>query len=370
MDLSAIKSDVTPETIVEIFVPVFLLSIAVEIIYSQITKKKTYRLFDTIHDLALGTFQQMVGVLTTGFLIGAYLWFQSYLSLNALFDIPLFPEDNIWSWVIAFVLVDFVYYWFHRSAHEINLFWASHIAHHSSEEYNLAVALRQSATQKFFSFWFYMPLAIIGVTWKQMAVCYGLNLVYQFFVHTRLIGKLGPLEWFMNTPSHHRVHHGRNLEYIDKNHAGVFIIWDKLFRTFQEEHIEPTYGITTRLHTYNPLQANFHHYFYIFTELRKIKSWRDRLLFLFKRPGWKPDSLGPSTFPQPLTAEDLIPLAVKSTNKQATVIIVSFAILLLTGTQIMKLAQSGNMHYAFIGACMLLIALSFMGWMIDRTVKT
>lgn len=158
------------------------------------------------------------------------------------------------SWAVVFVLVDLAYYWSHRFAHEVNILWAGHVVHHSSEEYNLPVALRQSSLHGLMSWIFYMPLAAIGVPWRMFVTCNAINLVYQFWIHTRAVGQMGSLtEAVMNTPSHHRVHHGVNPKYQDKSYAGVFIVFDRWFWSFQAEEEEPVYGITKPLQSWNPL---------------------------------------------------------------------------------------------------------------------
>jgi hypothetical protein len=188
--------------------------------------------------------------------------------------------------------VDLLYYWFHRLSHEINFLWAAHVVHHQSEEYNLTVALRQSALQPFFSNVFYWPLALLGVPPPVFLACVSFNTLYQFWIHTRLLGRLGPLEQLLMTPSHHRVHHGRNPRYIDRNHGGTFILWDKLFGTFEPETEEVVYGITKPLASWNPLWANLHDWLELGRAARATQRWRDKLLVFLKPPGWLPDDLG------------------------------------------------------------------------------
>jgi hypothetical protein len=195
-------------------------------------------------------------------------------------------------WVACFLGVDLCYYWFHRLSHERNGLWATHIVHHSSEEYNLAVALRQSAVGSAFSWVFYLPLALAGFPPVMFLACSSFNTLYQFWIHTRAIGTLGPLEWVMNTPSHHRVHHACNPKYIDRNYAGVFIVWDRLFGSFRREDEEPAFGITKPLRSWNPLWANLHYWAEMFDTARRSGRWADRLRVLVERPGWRPVELG------------------------------------------------------------------------------
>ena len=178
-------------------------------------------------------------------------------------------------------------------SHQVNLFWGGHSVHHQSEEYNLSVALRQSSSQTIWTFLFYTPMALGGIDPLVLVSVSGFNLLYQFWIHTESINRLPKwFEWFFNTPSHHRVHHARNPKYIDKNHAGTFIIWDKMFGTFREEEERPTYGITKNLNSWNPVWANFAHYNDMLIDMRNIKGFKDKLKYVFRKPGWLPESLG------------------------------------------------------------------------------
>jgi hypothetical protein len=177
-------------------------------------------------------------------------------------------------------------------SHEVNAFWAAHVVHHQSEDFNLAVALRQSALQSGFSWVFYLPLALAGFPPLVFLACSSFNTLYQFWIHTRAIGRLGPLEWVLNTPSNHRVHHGRNPKYIDRNHGGTLIVWDRLFGTYQAEEEEPVYGITQPLASWNPVWANLHYWVELLQTARRTRSWSDRIRLFLKPPGWRPSELG------------------------------------------------------------------------------
>ncbi|MCA9698445.1 MAG: sterol desaturase family protein, partial [Myxococcales bacterium] len=185
----------------------------------------------------------------------------------------------------------------HRWSHEVNFLWASHIVHHQSEEYNLTVALRQSAFQGLFSIWLYLPLALVGVPPLVYVFSSQINTIYQFWIHTRLVKRMGPLEWVLNTPSHHRVHHGADPLYLDRNYAGMLIVWDRWFGSFQEEREEPTYGTTKPLAHWNPLWANFDYWATLIREARSMPRLRDRLQIWFRHPGWRPEQ------PQPIVSE-------------------------------------------------------------------
>lgn len=270
---------------VVIAIPMYFILMAIEMIALRFQKHPGYRLNDAITNINCGVISQVTGVFIKVLSIGIYTLIYEKL---ALFQIP----NTVWTFFVLFFLYDFCYYWAHRKSHEINLFWGGHVVHHSSEEYNLSVALRQSSTQTFWTFFFYFPLALLGFDPLLLILVSGINLLYQFWIHTETIGKMGFFEKFMNTPSHHRVHHGRNPKYIDKNHGGTFIIFDKWFGTFQEEEETPTYGITTPINSWNPLWINLSHYVTIKKELGMIHGLRDKIRYLFNKPGWLPDYLG------------------------------------------------------------------------------
>lgn len=191
------------------------------------------------------------------------------------------------AWAVALVGWDFAYYWHHRLEHECRMFWASHVNHHSSRCFNLSTALRQPWTPVTMLV-FFPPLAVVGVPPWMIMVSGGINLIYQFWIHTEVIGKLPRwVEAVFNTPSHHRVHHGTNTEYLDKNYAGVLIVWDRLFGTFTEERARVVYGLTKNITTYNPFVIAFHEYAAIFRDVRAARSWRDRLGIVWHGPGWR-----------------------------------------------------------------------------------
>lgn len=266
-------------------IPVFFLLIGIELVVERFSHRKLYRLPDAIANLSCGITSQLSGLFMRVFAIGVY---EVLYSQAALFHL----ERNWIYWLALFLLVDLAYYWGHRMSHEINLFWGGHVVHHQSEDYNLSVALRQSSFQVVWTFAFSLPLALIGFETLDFALLSALNTLYQFWIHTETINKMGWFEILFNTPSHHRVHHGRNPKYIDKNHAGTLIIWDKMFGTFRQEEERPTYGITKPLQSWNPVWANISHYASMAEDLKRMLTWRDKINFLFKKPGWLPEYLG------------------------------------------------------------------------------
>jgi sterol desaturase/sphingolipid hydroxylase (fatty acid hydroxylase superfamily) len=199
-----------------------------------------------------------------------------------------FSASNPWSWVVLFFAEDLIYYWYHRIHHEVRFFWASHVVHHSSQYYNLTTALRQTWTPMTgLPFW--LPLALVGFSPQMIITQQSISLLYQFFLHTERINKLPrAIEWFWNTPSHHRVHHGANEVYLDRNYGGILIIWDRLFRSFEPEGERVVYGLTKNIDTFNPVRVGFHEFAAIWRDVRHASTWRARLGYTFAHPGWSP----------------------------------------------------------------------------------
>ncbi|MCR9095656.1 MAG: sterol desaturase family protein [bacterium] len=282
---------------IAVAVPAFFVLIAVELWIARRRGHAYYRLNDSLNDLATGVLQQLVTLLFAATIVAGYFWIHA---THRLFDLS---ADSLLVWIGCFVGVDFAYYWFHRLSHEINFLWAAHVVHHQSEEYNLTVALRQSALQPFMSIPFYWPLALLGVPPLVFLACSSFNTLYQFWIHTREIGTLGPLEQILMTPSHHRVHHGRNPIYIDRNHGGTFIVWDKLFGTFEPESEEVVYGVTKPLASWNPVWANLDYWIDLARAARATRRGRDKLLVFLARPGWMPTDLGGFQAAPPLSSD-------------------------------------------------------------------
>ncbi|MGJ3231429.1 MAG: sterol desaturase family protein [Oceanicaulis sp.] len=267
-------------------IPGFVLLIVAEMIHARLTGRTQYEPRDTAASLAMG-----IGNTASGIVLGgiALAWF-GFIEQFALLDIGW----AWWAFLLAFVLDDFVYYWSHRFAHTVRWWWADHVIHHSSQHYNLSTALRQPwlspLTLKFIFFGSW--LVLIGFPPAMIAFVGALNLIYQFWIHTEAVPKLwGPIEAVMNTPSHHRVHHATNPRYLDRNYAGVFIIWDRMFGTFEpEREDEPCrYGIVRNLATYNPIKICLHEWVGILKDVRSAKSVRDALGYWLGPPGWSPD---------------------------------------------------------------------------------
>ena len=265
--------------------PGFVALILVEMVAIRGGIRGRYDWRDSLTSLTLGLGSTLAAVVFGGIIVGWYQWLYSF----RLLDIPL----TWWSAVLCFVGDDFCYYWFHRSAHRVRWFWASHIVHHSSQHYNLTTALRQTWTGFISaSFAFRLPLLLLGFDPRLVLFVAGLNLVYQFWVHTEAVHRLPlGLEYWLNTPSHHRVHHGSNPRYLDRNYGGVFIVWDRLFGTFEPEHAdEPVrYGIVKNLASFNPLWAATHEWWAIAGDVWSAPDWRSRWHYVVGPPGWSAD---------------------------------------------------------------------------------
>nr|XP_020855695.1 alkylglycerol monooxygenase isoform X4 [Phascolarctos cinereus] len=262
--------------------PFFISLMLLELVLGWILKGKlAVRVDDALTSISAGILSRlpMLFFRSIEFSTYIYVW-EKYRLFNL-------PWDSPWTWHLTFLGVDLGYYWFHRMAHEVNIMWAAHQTHHSSEAYNLSTALRQSALQVYTSWIFYCPLALI-IPPPVYAVHLQFNLLYQFWIHTEVIENLGPLELILNTPSHHRVHHGRNRYCIDKNFAGTLIIWDRIFGTFEAENEKVSYGLTHPINTFEPLKVQFHHMHYIWTTFWITPGLWNKLSVIFKGPGWSP----------------------------------------------------------------------------------
>jgi len=273
-----------PPALLYYAIPGFLLLLSLEAWFSYRENKDLYEKRDTWSSLGLGIGNVIIGFVTKAMIFGFFLLLYEY----RVFDL----NPNLWwYWVILFFADDFSYYWFHRTAHNVNWFWASHVVHHSSQRYNLAAALRQTWTGNLtgsFLFWAWMPLVGFHPIW--IMFMQQISLIYQFWIHTETVHKLpNPLEFILNTPSHHRVHHGSDLKYLDKNHAGILIIWDRMFGTFQAEEERPTYGLTRNINSFNPVVVALKTWGELFKGALKSGSVRNAVNYFIQPPGWSHD---------------------------------------------------------------------------------
>ncbi|WP_160715739.1 sterol desaturase family protein [Chitinophaga solisilvae] len=272
-----------PPNLIMYAIPGFVLLILLEIVVTTIDHRDLYEPKDALSSIAMGLGNVFIGLFTKGVILGIYLFVYEFRFFTLGF--------TWWAWVLCFFADDFSYYWFHRSSHTVRFFWASHVIHHSSQKYTLATALRQTWTGNLtgtFLFWLWMPLA--GFHPVMVLSMQAISLIYQFWIHTEVINKLpAPIEYIFNTPSHHRVHHGSDIAYLDRNHAGILIIWDRLFGTFTPEGKRPAYGLTSNINTFNPLRIATHEWVSIWQDVRQSKSLREALRYIFNAPGWSAD---------------------------------------------------------------------------------
>jgi sterol desaturase/sphingolipid hydroxylase (fatty acid hydroxylase superfamily) len=277
--------------LIALAVPFFLLAIIIELIVDRARHKGLFRANDAINSLSAGILSTTTGYFTKflKFIIWGYV-----LQNFALIDMPLSWFDTspqgIALWVTAAIAWDFCYYWFHRFSHEISILWAAHAVHHQSEDYNLSTALRQTSTGFLFGWIFYLPLFLIGFPLEVLITVNAINLIYQFWVHTQTVRRLGVLDYILITPSNHRVHHGQNERYIDKNYGGMLILWDRMFCTFEDEHDDDpvVFGVRKPLASWNPFWANLQVYDYLLFDARKTARWQDKISVWFRRTGWRP----------------------------------------------------------------------------------
>ena len=274
----------TGAQIIVLATPVFLLLIALEYAVGRARGRNTYRLNDTLNSIGLGVMSQVTGVFGKLLRIGMYTLVFEHVAITRL------PADALWVWLFALLFYDFCYYWLHRAGHRVAVLWAAHAVHHQSEDYNLGTALRQTSSGFLLGWLFYVPMAIVGVPPLVFGVVALIDLLYQFWVHTQQVDRLGWFDRWFCSPSNHRVHHAVNDRYLDKNYGGILIVWDRLFGSFMpEDDAEPcVYGTRGPLRSWNPVWANLHNYAEMAQDSWRAQAWGDKLRVWFKHPGWRP----------------------------------------------------------------------------------
>ncbi|MFD0861033.1 sterol desaturase family protein [Sungkyunkwania multivorans] len=267
-------------------VPIFLVAMVLEVIISRKKHLELYYGKDTAASMWMLIFSALVEFFPKA------LAFIAFFYLHEISPLKDIVGRQWWAWISLFFLEDFTYYWFHRANHEIRLFWAGHVPHHSSVKMNFGTALRQGVGERVHKFFFWLWLPLLGFDALMIFTMMGISLIYQFWIHTELVGKLpAPIEFIFNTPSHHRVHHASNIRYLDCNHAGVLIIWDRMFGTFSEEKYDakPVYGLTQNIESYHPFIVATHEYKAIKNDVSRAKKLKDKLKYIFFAPGWSHD---------------------------------------------------------------------------------
>ncbi len=281
--------------IIVLATPLFLALIALEYVVGVKRGRNTYRVDDAMASMGLGMLSQVVGVFSKALTVGIYTTLFTHVSLQAL------PATSWWVWLLALVLYDFLYYWHHRLGHTVALLWCAHAVHHQSEDYNLSTALRQTGSGWLAGWVFYLPMAVLGVPPLVFGTVALVDLLYQFWVHTQQINRLGWFDRVFCSPSNHRVHHAVNDVYLDRNYGGILVIWDRLFGTFQPELEAEScvYGTRTPLRSWNPLWANVALYGALWHDAWHTRRWRDKLRLWFKPPGWRPNDVATMRPPAP-----------------------------------------------------------------------
>ena len=285
---------IAAEKVIALATPVFFALIGIELLVARLRGRRAYRSNDAVTSIGLGVISQLAGVFLKVLTVGVYAWCVEHVALFAL------PADAWWVWVSGLLLYDFLYYWLHRMGHEVNILWAAHVVHHQSEDYNLSTALRQTATGGLLGWLFYLPMALLGYPVSVFVAVALIDLLYQFWVHTEQVGKLGWFDRVFCSPSNHRAHHAVNDRYLDHNYGGILILWDRLFGTFVEENDRdpPVYGTRAPLRSFNPLWANLEVYWATWQDARRATRWRDKLQIWFRPPGWRPADVA-AAYPKP-----------------------------------------------------------------------
>lgn len=286
MNLETIANEFAKDDLIYYFVPLFLLAMILEMVYNHHKNLHLYKKADTKASLWMMLLVSIVD------LAPKFLFFMVFYQLHNFSPFADIIVRQWWAWVILFIVDDFIYYWFHRFNHQIRFFWAGHVSHHSAIRMNFATALRQGVGERVHKYLFWLPLPLLGFDPLMIFTVMSVNLFYQFWVHTELVHRLP--RWFetiFNTPSHHRVHHASNIRYLDCNHGGVFILWDKLFGTFSQEmdSEKPAYGLTENITSTKPIFVATHEYQALFKDVIRADRWQDKLKYLFMAPGWSHD---------------------------------------------------------------------------------
>lgn len=349
-----------PELIITWATPVFFLLIGVELLVAKLRGRRAYATNDAMNSIGLGVISQIVGVFSKLLTFGIYAWCEQHLALFTL------PADSLWVWAGALLMYDFCYYWLHRCGHEVNILWAAHVVHHQSEHYNLSTALRQTGSGALLGWLFYLPLALLGVPLKVFVIVALIDLLYQFWVHTEQIGRLGWFDRVFCSPSNHRAHHAVNDRYLDRNYGGILIVWDRLFGSFVEEddNDPPVYGTRSPLRSWNPLWANAEVYWHTAVDAWHAKRWRDKLLLWIKPPGWRPADVA-ARYPKPvfvMPSERFDPPVPRAVMCYA---LVQFALLLGMTTQFLGMAGKATLPALLAYAFYLVASLCVLGALME-----
>lgn len=351
---------ITPERIMAWAIPIFFTLIALELLVTKWQGRKVYYAQDAVNSLGLGLISQIVGVFAKVLTIGIYAWCVQHIGLLHL------STSNPWVWISGLLLYDLLYYWLHRGGHEVNVLWAAHVVHHQSENYNLSTALRQTGTGVLLGWLFYLPMALLGYPVEVFVLVALIDLLYQFWVHTELIGRLGWFDRVFCSPANHRLHHAVNDRYLDRNYGGIFILWDRMFGTFVEEDDTdpPVYGTRSPLRSWNPLWANVEVYWDIAKDAWHAQRWRDKLLVWIKPPGWRPVDVE-MRFPKQKFDMGHARFNVPLSGALTTYCLLQFMLLLVFGMHFLAIASSISMTVGLFYAAYLVFALCLLGALME-----
>ncbi len=342
-------------------IPVFFLLMAIEIAVARWRGRALYGVADAINSVSLGTLSQIVGVFSRLFTLGIYVWIYQHARLLEL------STSSIAVWIGALIVYDFLYYWHHRLGHEVNILWAAHVVHHQSEAFNLSTALRQTGSGFLLGWVFYWPLALIGVPPLVFASVALIDLLYQYWIHTEQIGRLGWFDRVFASPSNHRVHHAVNDRYVDRNYGGILILWDRLFGSFQEERDDDpvVYGTRAPLRSWNPLWANVATYVDIARDSWRTRRWRDKLKVWWARPGWRPLDVA-ERFPKPVFRIEAVQrFDSQLPNTMKVYCTVQFIIAVALGTHFLAVVGRLSAQQSLLYAATLLATLWVIGGLLE-----
>jgi sterol desaturase/sphingolipid hydroxylase (fatty acid hydroxylase superfamily) len=349
----------TPAQIIVLATPVFLGLIALEFAVGLARGRNTYRLNDAMTSIGLGMLSQVVGLFTTLLMIGLYTLVFAHAAWRPL------PADSAWVWIAALLLYDFLYYWKHRLGHRVALLWAAHVVHHQSEDYNLSTALRQTSTDWVAGWVFYLPMALLGFPPLVFGVVALVDLLYQYWVHTQQIGRLGWFDRVFCSPSNHRAHHAVNDRYLDRNYGGILILWDRLFGTFEEERDDDpcVYGTRSPLRSFNPLWANLEVYAALAHDSWHARRWADKLKVWFMPPGWRPADVA-QRFPKaPFDLRSVERYDPPMSGPQRVLALLLFVAVLGGVVGLLWTAHTLSPSQLGAGALAVLLALCGLGWL-------
>ena len=348
------------ETIIRWATPVFFALIALELLVARRRGRRAYAGNDAVSSIGLGVISQIVGVFGKLLTFGIYAWCVQHLALLAL------PPHSVWVWALALLLYDFCYYWLHRCGHRVNILWAAHVVHHQSEHYNLSTALRQTGSGVLLGWLFYLPLALLGVPLDVFVMVALVDLLYQFWVHTEQIGRLGWFDRVFCSPSNHRAHHAVNERYLDRNYGGILIVWDRLFGTFVEEDDSepPLYGTRSPLRSWNPLWANAEVYWSTAVDAWHARRWRDKLLIWLQPPGWRPADVV-ARYPKPAFVMSTQRFDPPLSRALTVYVLLQFALLLAMATQFLGLAATAHLPTLLAYAAYLVAGLCVLGALME-----